>query len=342
MDIDLDPSPAVLRAIHRGQVPDLLAKVERAGEEVASRCRRLGLVPWRLYQVNRRVRSASRVSSRAKPIAFAPARVIETASTGARSTRPLNIGIDPMPSVEVPLDPLMDIESVPACDGYSGFSAAVEAGGLVRAGCWSHGRRGVKEALEAGGRAAAPLLTVIGRLFRIERAVASRAKRDGLDRAALPELRESVLTRRSTRMLDQVHAEAARLEHDRSTLPKPRVGKAVAYLFNQRRERRSLRATRACRCTTMMRSATCGTWPWAGRTDSSSVRSAVAKWAAACYRGCCPRKPRGSIWSGISKTCSIASTIRRRASRRWRRRLGLKGGGSRLRVEAAESAAWTG
>ncbi|QDU86643.1 Transposase IS66 family protein [Planctomycetes bacterium Pla163] len=135
-----------------------------------------------------------------------------------------------------PLDFLKGISPVLVRDGYSGYSAAVEAGGLVRAGCWSHGRRGVKEALDAGSGAAAPLLVKIGRLFRIERAVARRVERDGLERVAVLALRGEVRARLSTRVLERVYAEASRLEQDRSTLPKSRQGKAVACLFNQRRE----------------------------------------------------------------------------------------------------------
>jgi transposase len=136
-----------------------------------------------------------------------------------------------------PIDFLKDIDPVLVCDGYSGYSAAVEAGGLVRAGCWSHGRRGVREAFETESKhQVVRLLVLVKRLFRIESAVARRAERDGLEREAMLALRHDVRTRLSTRVLDDVYAEAGRLDQDRSTLPKSRLGKAVAYLFNQRRE----------------------------------------------------------------------------------------------------------
>ena len=77
-------------------------------------------------------------------------------------------------------------------DGYAGYDEAVERNGIVRAGCWSHARRKLKEALDTGTKDAARVLAPVQRLFWLERAIKRRAERDKLDHAALVALRARV------------------------------------------------------------------------------------------------------------------------------------------------------
>ena len=78
-------------------------------------------------------------------------------------------------------------------DGYSGYDAVVRENGIVRAGCWSHARRKVKEAIDIGATKAVPLLRAINRLFWIERA----AKRRGEAASFSDEERADLRNRRS-------------------------------------------------------------------------------------------------------------------------------------------------
>lgn len=66
-------------------------------------------------------------------------------------------------------------------DGYSGYDEATRENGLVRAGCWAHARRKLKEAVETKSKRAVGLLLVVQRLFWIERAVKRRAEKRELD-----------------------------------------------------------------------------------------------------------------------------------------------------------------
>ena len=119
-------------------------------------------------------------------------------------------------------------------DGYSGFHEVARRNGIVRAGCWSHARRKLKEALDTGSRAAASVLRPIQRLFWIERALVRRAERDGIDRDGLVDLRRRVRATRSRRVIDSIYAQVDVLDRDRATVPKSKLGKALGYLDRQR------------------------------------------------------------------------------------------------------------
>jgi transposase len=118
-------------------------------------------------------------------------------------------------------------------DGYSGYDEVARINGLVRAGCWSHARRKVLEAVERGNKTAIPLLRLIGRLFRIERALRVRRDAKSLNHGAFIELRTAVRNRRSQHVLAQIRAEVAELWSQRSTLPKSALGKSLTYLERQ-------------------------------------------------------------------------------------------------------------
>ena len=119
-------------------------------------------------------------------------------------------------------------------DGYSGYDQVVLQNGIVRAGCWAHARRKFKQALDAGSRSAARVLVVIQRLFAVERAMAQRAERRGLDREAFVALRSRVRERHGARLVKQIFEAAQALSVERATLPKSPLGKALVYLDRQR------------------------------------------------------------------------------------------------------------
>ena len=119
-------------------------------------------------------------------------------------------------------------------DGYSGYDAVERRNGLRRAGCWAHARRKFKNAFDTGSKTSLRVIRPIQRLFWLERAIASRAERDGLSVDELLVLRERVRARRSARVIECIYRVAAGLEALRSTLPQSELGKALKYLGNQR------------------------------------------------------------------------------------------------------------
>jgi transposase len=135
-----------------------------------------------------------------------------------------------------PLRVLGDGKGTLLADGYAGYDEVVARNGLVRAGCWAHARRKLKDALDTGAREAAEVLVLVQRLFRIEKALKLRAERDGFGIDELCSLRGRVRCARSVRVVEQIHAVVTDLTGRRATLPKSQLGKALAYLDNQRAE----------------------------------------------------------------------------------------------------------
>ena len=121
-------------------------------------------------------------------------------------------------------------------DGYSGYDEVVARNGIVRAGCWAHARRKLKDALDTGAHAAAVVLVLVQRLFLIERALKLRAERDQLKGAELLELRARVRAARSRPLVERIHKAASEIASRGSTLPKSKLGKALTYLDRQRDE----------------------------------------------------------------------------------------------------------
>lgn len=118
-------------------------------------------------------------------------------------------------------------------DGYSGYDEVTRVNKLVRAGCWSHARRKLKEALDTGSRESIGLIRPVQRLFRIERALHRRAEAQGLDPEAWRELRTDVRRRLSARVLTRIRNRVEELWEERSTLPKSKLGQALTYIDNQ-------------------------------------------------------------------------------------------------------------
>lgn len=129
---------------------------------------------------------------------------------------------------------LGDWKGVLVSDGTNLHDYVARSNGIVRAGCMAHARRYFKKAFDVGTKEAALCLAPMNRLFRIERAVNRRADRLGLDLAARRELRAHVRAQRSAVVMRRLYETANLLAQKASTLPRGQLGKALAYLENQR------------------------------------------------------------------------------------------------------------
>ena len=118
-------------------------------------------------------------------------------------------------------------------DGASNFDEVVRNNGIIRAGCWSHARRKLKESMERGSQDAARLLVAVQRLFRLERTMERRVETRGLSEEDRLSLRRQVRRGRSAKLVDRVYELVDELMLERSTLPKSLLGKALTYLANQ-------------------------------------------------------------------------------------------------------------
>lgn len=110
-------------------------------------------------------------------------------------------------------------------DGYAGIDELFDRpdSTAIRVGCWAHGRRKVKEALDGGDLRAAVPLTFIQRLYEIER----RATELALD----PEGRRQFREEHAGPVLQKLKAWTAEIHAKlRPTSP---LAKAVGYLVNQ-------------------------------------------------------------------------------------------------------------
>lgn len=119
-------------------------------------------------------------------------------------------------------------------DGYSGYDEVCRENGIIRAGCWAHGRRKLKEAFDLKIPDAAAVLVHIQRLFWIERAMKRRValRKQGWD--DLVSLRSRVRRERSKRTIERIYQAAESVADKGSTMPKGKLGKALGYLFNQK------------------------------------------------------------------------------------------------------------
>ncbi len=122
-----------------------------------------------------------------------------------------------------PLEHLSGFRGYLQADAYTGYDAVYRSLPVVEVGCWAHARRRVHDAVTAGDQRGARLLALIGRLFAFEK----RAKDDGLDSAAVREVRQ----RDAVPVLDKVFVEVKRLVP--IVIPKAPLGQALTYLTNQ-------------------------------------------------------------------------------------------------------------
>lgn len=118
-------------------------------------------------------------------------------------------------------------------DGSSSFDAAVLASEIIRAGCWAHARRKLKEAFDLGVADAVYLIRLIARLYRIESAIKKRLAKPRSTDPTDDELCRRVRKKQCPRVMKKIDAEIRRLRADVRPLAKSPLGKALTYLENQ-------------------------------------------------------------------------------------------------------------
>jgi transposase len=119
-------------------------------------------------------------------------------------------------------------------DGYAGYDEVIRTNGIRRAGCWAHARRKLKEALDTGSESVAPLLALVQELFAIERPINERVLGGEIGRDEQLELRRAAREGKSRATVAAIYIETDRLERQKATLPKSKLGKALGYLMSQR------------------------------------------------------------------------------------------------------------
>jgi transposase len=148
--------------------------------------------------------------------------------------RKVLVRFEPGKSRDGPTRMLADWKGVLVSDGTNLHDKVARSNGIVRAGCMAHARRYFKKAFDVGTKEAALCLAPMKRLFWIERAVNCRADRQRLDLDARRELRGRIRARRSAVVCAKLYETANTLAQEASTLPRGQLGKALAYLENQR------------------------------------------------------------------------------------------------------------
>jgi len=119
-------------------------------------------------------------------------------------------------------------------DGYTGYDEVIRTNGIRRAGCWAHARRKLKEALDAGSTGVESVLALVQKLFELERPINERVLAGEIDREEQLDLRRAARAEYSAHFVDAIYVEVDKLERQRSTLPKSKLGKALGYLVSQR------------------------------------------------------------------------------------------------------------
>ena len=105
-------------------------------------------------------------------------------------------------------------------DAYTGYDALYASGRITEVGCWAHGRRRFREALETDPRAAS-MLALVQELYRVEREAESLS----------PEERKAERQKCSVPVLARIDELHFKLEAE--VLPKSPLGEALRYLGNQ-------------------------------------------------------------------------------------------------------------
>jgi transposase len=106
-------------------------------------------------------------------------------------------------------------------DAYKGYDTLFRDGTVVEVACWAHARRRFVQALEGGEPRAAPILTLVLQLYRVEH--------DGAELSY--DERRSLRQKRSVPILAQIDAQRKALAE--TVLPKSPLGDALRYLDNQ-------------------------------------------------------------------------------------------------------------
>lgn len=107
-------------------------------------------------------------------------------------------------------------------DAFAGYNRICAGGDVTEVACWAHARRKFFDAQGSHGPEARRVLTLIGRLYAVER----RAKRLGIEPERLLAWRQ----RHAQRRLAQLRAELDRLSL--VALPRSALGEALGYTLN--------------------------------------------------------------------------------------------------------------
>jgi transposase len=107
-------------------------------------------------------------------------------------------------------------------DGYAGYNGVVRENTLRHLMCWAHARRKFFEARDLDPDFTGKVLTLIGRLYDIER--------DAVEQKLSSQQRHDMRKGKSGPLLDEIKVF---LEHPQKVLlPKNKIGEAVAYTLN--------------------------------------------------------------------------------------------------------------
>ncbi len=108
-------------------------------------------------------------------------------------------------------------------DGYAGYNQVVEKMNLVHLMCWAHARRKFFEAKELDPAFVDQVLTLIGKLYDVER--------DAAEKKLTPEKRGELRLEKSVPILASVK-ELLTAPGNSVILPKSKIGEAMAYTLN--------------------------------------------------------------------------------------------------------------
>jgi transposase len=138
---------------------------------------------------------------------------------------------------------LDDFHGYLQADAYGGYDGIFVKGDVIEVACWAHARRKFFEAKETDGRRAHAMLRMIGRLYRIERAIKSRIEKrlkvtpdEAKAQPAWPrdqqhEFVRVIRQKRSAAMLMKIKTW---LDAEKPiVLPRSPMGEAITYALNQ-------------------------------------------------------------------------------------------------------------
>jgi transposase len=121
-------------------------------------------------------------------------------------------------------------------DAYGGYDGIYTRGNVIEVACWAHARRKFFDARETDGKRAAEMLRLIGRLYRIERAIKVRVERRLKAEPAFTRAEQHAFTRsiRQTRAAAALAKVKAWLDAEQQiVLPRSPMGEAITYALNQ-------------------------------------------------------------------------------------------------------------
>lgn len=115
---------------------------------------------------------------------------------------------------------LSDFRGYLQADAYTGYDALYATGRIVEVGCWAHGRRRFKEALETDPRAAT-MLALVQELYQVEREAENLTHEE----------RKVLRQEKSVALLGRI--DDLRRHLQATVLPKSPLGEALRYQDNQ-------------------------------------------------------------------------------------------------------------